>query len=476
MNASLARSLAAVAAAVAGIFAALPLANGAPKRDSLIPIDESFYKDPRFVQEFLGEFGARAEVEPTVSPEEMDVFRSVLDLMQTDEEAAKAQIKGILGPNSSAALFVVYGNLLFKQDKLEEARTAYEIAIKKHPKFLRAHKMLGFIHLKEQRYKEAEDHLRKAVTLGDQEPRVYGLLGVCYLRSDDKLGAETAFRQANLLEPDNPQWRDGLLNALITGNKFAEANAILNGILNEDPTNDKYWGMLAASAINAGDQMKAAEAFEVLRLLGKIKPADLRQLGDIYLNNDLGTPALNAYLGLLEQSPSLEVKPALRSAEVLLQFGMTKQASDFMNRLKVKSEAEEVSKEDRLAIRTLEAKVATSMGREDEAADIFKKVIEDDSFNGDALIALGKYLSRRGEEGDFGMAKIYLERAANIKEFEFEASLALGDAFVKRQSYTEALKPLKRALELKTGNKDNLEQHIRRVERAAKLQTSTDGK
>ena len=76
---------------------------------------------------------------------------------------------------------------------------------------------LGAIALKEEELDEAEEHLRKAVELKDDEPSVYANLGEVLLRKGEFDEAAEAFTRALDLDPDGTDAGADRARAIIQG-------------------------------------------------------------------------------------------------------------------------------------------------------------------------------------------------------------------------------------------------------------------
>ena len=130
-------------------------------------------------------------------------------------------------PESSAVLDMVLGNLALQSDRMDVAEGHFRDAVTRFPSFRRAWRNLGLIQAHDQHYDDAISSFTKMIELGGGDAISLGLLGDAYLAKQDYLAAESAFRQALLLEPDNASWRVLLARSVVKQEKYEEAAALL---------------------------------------------------------------------------------------------------------------------------------------------------------------------------------------------------------------------------------------------------------
>jgi tetratricopeptide (TPR) repeat protein len=432
---------------------------------------------PEFVESFIGSYGVLPGVEPKLSEDENNLMGQVAEVMGKDDAAAIGYIGGFLKRASaekkgaSAALFFILGNLYLNQEKLDKAIQAYKAAIQIFPDFRRAHKNLGLLLAREQKYTDALPHLRKSVELGEATAQTYGLLGYCYVSTADFLAAESAYRQAFLMDSDNPDWRGGLVQALVELKKYQEASAMLRIMIEENPSDPNLWKMQGNTFIGLNEPMKAAENFEILRHMGKADAQTLILLGDIYSTKELMVPALGAYLRAVEAGTGLDVQRSLRTADIFLRNGAPEQAQTFVAGVKQKSELVGISVKDRLALRTLEAKIARQLGNEKQAVEILQEIVKEDTRNMAARIELGEYFGKNDETAKAVLQFEFAESTARSTDNTAMLHLAMlrhGQMLVRMEKYSAGLPLLNKAYELKKS--EVLERFIARVEHAADRQ------
>ena len=75
---------------------------------------------------------------------------------------------------SNGSLVFNLGQFYLEMDNLAAAEKAYKMAIKKFPKYRRAHKNLGFLYLQQGKLDEASKPLQEAIKLGDKSSTAFG--------------------------------------------------------------------------------------------------------------------------------------------------------------------------------------------------------------------------------------------------------------------------------------------------------------
>lgn len=443
------------------------------------------YRDPQFVREFVGSYGILSDVEPKVSSEEQALLGRVQNLFGENQFVAAEQeivrfIKETEAPSDSekppgeisATMVFVLGNLYFSSDRTDEARRAFLEAIRRFPRFRRAHTNLGYLYISKNQLEEALPILQKAVELGESSPRVYGMLGYCYLQQQNALAAENAYRQAYLLDPKSRDWKVGLTQSLMLQEKLAEAASMFDTLIAENPEDRQLWLQQANALIGLDRKMDAAVNLEVLRMKGLAHENELNLLGNIYMEQGEAQLALYAYLEAIEKAPKLDVSRALKSARILNDYGFPDKASTFVEKV---SKATELDEKQKMDLDLVRVKIAQSAGDTDRVGSLLRDLFGRDSANPEIRLELAKHydnLSRNGtDEGkrlaDLGEAKNFYKFALESPSVAYQANLALGQLLVREKQYLESVSYLEKALSLKTGDKASLEQYLSRVRRAA---------
>lgn len=422
------------------------------------------WSNDAFVKEFIGSYGFLAGYEPPISDEEKEALRNLVDLIKVQPKAAIRQLEPQITRDSSAAFDFILANLYFQDGNLVKAERYYDNAVTKHPDFRRAYKNLGLVQVQKGDFSKAIKTITKAMELGEVDGRAYGLLGYGYLTEERYYPAEAAYRQAIILQPDNRDWRVGLAQCLLQTERYADAVALFDTLIKENPDNTDFWLLQSNAYLGKGDSLAAAKNIEIVRRIDGADLSTLTLLGDIYMNNDNADLALEAYLAAADVATAKDAKSLVRAADLLTRTGNYEQASVIIEKSRQTLE-DNLSNEQELQLLNFEAKIARSEGDDEAAVKLLTEIVKRDGLNGDAIIELANYYA---DTGDMAKATNRYEQAEKIAAFEREALVAHAQALVRDGNYKKALPLLRRALQLKSDG--NLKDYADRVERAARNQ------
>jgi tetratricopeptide (TPR) repeat protein len=426
-------------------------------------VNNQLWSDPTFVNEFLGSYGFLAGAEPQISDDEKEALRNLIDLIKASPKAAIQALEPQITKSSSAAFDFILGNLYFQDGNLTKAEQYYGNAVVKHPDFRRAYKNLGLVQVQNGDFDKAIKTISKAMELGEVDGRSYGLLGYGYLTQERYYPAEAAYRQAILMQPDVTDWKVGLARCLLETERYADAIALFDTLLLDEPNNADYWLLQANAYLGKGESLTAAKNLEIVRRMGAADLSTLTLLGDIYMNNQSPDLALEAYLAATKVATTHDSKALLRAAELLTRSSNYEQAKQIITQIRNQLSLTETEE---LSLLTLEAKIARAEGNGDAAVELLNKIVEHDALNGEALIELANFYA---DQGDIAKAINRYQQAEKIEAFERDALIAHAQTRVRNGEYQEALPLLRRALQLKSDS--NLEDYAQRVEKAAKSQS-----
>ena len=421
-----------------------------------------FWKNPSFVEDFLGSYGFLSDVEPKISAEEQKLFKDLVELIQNKPAEAITKLKAAITPESSGALDFILANLYVQEGKLAEASQEYMAAIKKFPNFRRAHKNEAIVLVQQGSFKEAIPELTKVLELGGEDANTYGLLAYCYLSLEKYISAESAYRKAILYAPDNIDWKLGLARSLMAQQKSRETIALFEELIQKDPAKTDYWLLQANAYLDLGEPMKAAENYEILRRMNKATGPSLMVLGDIYLSRDLKDLALESYLASLNKEPGQDIKRPLRAAEILTSRQAWDEARKLVDEIKKVYESK-ISEPDRLKALKLQAKIDLAQGENKDAAKSLQQIIDTDPLDGEAILILAGYLARTDETDK---AQMLYERAAKLSEYQVNALVMHGQLLVSLGKYEKAAKLLQQAQTIKP--RESVAKYLEQVQRLAK--------
>lgn len=348
---------------------------------------------------------------------------------------------------------------------LRKAAAGYRHCTASHVKYRRAWRNLGIVSLRLQDYEAARDAFKQVIMLGGGDPDTYGLLGFCYTTLGDHLPAESAFRMANLLEPNKTDWRMGMIRSFLLQKRYPEANAMISKLLEGEPTNAQLWLFQANAYIGMEQFDKAAENYEILDGLGQSTVQSLTMLANIYTNKALFGTAVKRYQQALDlatpaQRQSLLPK-LMNAAQVLASHGEpSREATQLLIDTIDEMFSGAIEDKDRATLLRLGARLALAAGADEKQAKILQEVVGLDPLDGEALILLGQHHARMQEWAE---AVAYYERAANIEGFEADAKVRHAQTLVLSDRAAQALPLLRQAQQIKP--RESVQQYLEAVER-----------
>ncbi|MBL9147734.1 MAG: tetratricopeptide repeat protein [Phycisphaerae bacterium] len=425
---------------------------------------QALWSDPKFLKSFVAGYGIDAEVEPRVLPDEVKLLEKIRPLMSENKLAeAEAALKKGMKKEWSAALDFTLGQIQFQQQRIDEALANFKVAVEKFPSFRRAWRNIGLIAVRNGANDEAIESFTKMIKLGGADSYAYGLLGFAYASKLDFQAAEAAYRNALLLDPSELEWRLGLTRCVFRQQKFEDAAALLDVLLERNPEKAEFWLLQAHSYLGMKQPLRAAENLEALDLLGKSTVDSLHTLGDIYLSEGLADLAVRAYERGVALSPDQPAPRPIKAAEILAAKGFVTQSKALVAGIRASLDAR-LDDTDRRRLLKLEARIAMAGGdASEETATILEEIVKLDPLDGEALMLLGQHYAK-AEKPD--RAIFYFERAEKIEAFEAPALLRHAQTLAAMGRYADAVPLLRRAQELKP--RDDVARYLDQIDRLAK--------
>lgn len=442
----------AVAAPSAAPATFAPLPVGHPLAD--------LWNDPEFTRRLVGSYGFLSEAEPRLSAEEQAVYRDkIVPLLREDPKKAIPELEAATKPGASAVFDYTLGTVYFQSENFTNAVRYYEQALAKFPDYRRAQKNLALALVRDGKLEEAVKSLTRTIALGGGDGRIYGLLGYAHLTANRFVSAQGAYQQAAVFEPDNLDFKLGLVKAYIGLNDFDPAVALLDELLQRFPEKDNLWALQANVFIQKEQPGKAIVNLEILRKMGKSTPAQLGLLGDLYLTQDSRDLALAAYLEAVDKDGGKTPERGVRPAEILVSRGALPQAQTLLEKIRSLGAP---TGDAELKLLKLEARVAMSTGRGDKGIATLEAIVQRSPLDGEALLLAGDYYARNGQPEK---AEFRYDAAAKLEAHAPDAFLKHAQLKVQQQKYTEAVELLRRAQKAKP--RDSVARYLERVEQVA---------
>jgi len=198
--------------------------------------------------------------------------------------AAREVLESHLRDSDHPALWFTLGTLRSRLKDFAGAEAAFRKALEKTPGHATTLRNLAVSLIKQGRGPAAVPFLSRALKYGGMDADLLVWLAALHLELGDVLAAETAYRRALLLDPENPAIRVGLITALRRKSDLEEAVRTGEEALGLFPLHTPLITHLADAHIRKGDYGAATDLLEMLRLLGRCRPAVLQVLGDLHFH------------------------------------------------------------------------------------------------------------------------------------------------------------------------------------------------
>ncbi len=390
-------------------------------------------------------YGFLKEREPVMTEVEYAMYEKVVPMVAARPEFALTLLESMVSEaETSAAFDFVLGNVYYEQRRHAEAEARLRTAVTKFPTFLRAWENLGVLYYATGRYAEAVPCLARVLALGETEPRVFGMLGFCQLRTGNPLAAEASYLQAYSRDPDNSDWIEGLLAIYVESAQHARAEALLRRLVVLRPREPRFW-LLLAGTLQAQDRiLEAIAELDAARSLGALERDGALLLGDLCAGHGLHAEAIAVYRAAAAHAPELGVSRLTRLARSLLATGQPEAAETALA-----SASELADESSQVQLMQVHAEVLLARESWADAAELLQKLLDRDPLNGRALLDLG---TAEEAQGHTSRALIHYEAStATPGEHAYGANLKLANLQVRLRHYSEALAAIERALGIRPG-------------------------
>jgi tetratricopeptide (TPR) repeat protein len=423
---------------------------------------DAIWNDPIFKRQFIAGYGINSEVEPRVTPEEVAILEKIRPLMADNLPKAEESLRKQMKPECSAILDFTLGGIQFQQDRMADALANYTKAVAKFPGFRRAWRNLGLINVRGGNYDAAISAFTRMIELGGGDAYAYGLLGFAYSSKSDFQPAEAAYRSALLLQPENTEWRLGLTRCVFKQQKFEDAAALLDVLIERFPDKADFWLLQAHTFLGLKQPLKAAANFEAVDRLGKGTVDSLHTLGDLYVSENLMDLAARAYQRAIDVDPAQPLARPIHAAEVLIARNARPQAREVV--MHIKLACAQIQDGDRRKLLKLEARLSMAEGGGNaDTAKILEEVVQIDPLDGEALMLLGQYYTAQREPDQ---AIFYYERAESLESYEANAKIRHAKILADLGRFADAVPLLRRAQEIKARN--DVARYLEQIQRLAK--------
>ncbi|MEM9161380.1 MAG: tetratricopeptide repeat protein, partial [Verrucomicrobiota bacterium] len=263
-----------------------------------------------------------------------------------------------------------------------------------------------------------------------------------------------------MFAPDSFDYKRGEAQCLLNANQYAEAIALYDELIAENPDESEFW-LLQANAYLALDlREETAANLEMARTLGDVTFQNLSLLASLYIQGGATDLGAEVAVSSLDFADSRDASALIRQIEHLSRSGNADQANVIASAFSLKL-APQLELDEGRRFASVRAMIDFRLGLEESGSQRLVSILEEDPLNGEALILLARHYSDKDE---FEEAEFYFERALSVEDYQREALVALGQMEVRRGNFKEALDHLREAQELKF--ESNVQNFLDQVEEA----------
>ena len=367
----------------------------------------------------------------------------------------------------SPALLQIQGQIQLSLHQYDQAKQSFLAAIELLPDFIRAHKSLAVIYIKEENYQQARQHLVKTITLGEGDAQLYGYLAYINLQLSTPWSAIAGYEQALLLEPDNQQWQQGLLYSLISAKDNHAAKAMLNEMLQKTPNDVRLWLQRSKISLDDNTPLDALTSMEMAVRLGNTDADNLIATAQLHLNHGSVSRAAELMTQLLSQWQQQKPFDANKNVkhfnaiESVIAWLIYEKHWPEAKLLLTHSKKFTVKLTD-LQQSQLKLHTASLPGKsQHQIIKLYEAAIALAPTNGQALIALAEHYQKQNY---YNQAQLLFVRAATLPAFSERAFIGHAQVYIEQKNYAQAAKMLRKALKINPSRQD-LVQNINLLDR-----------
>ncbi len=392
--------------------------------------------------------------EPEMTEDEYALYEKAVAMTAVQPEFALKLLETMVADQQKSPAFeLVLGNLYYANNRPDLAEMHYRKATERYPDFIRAWSNLGSLYYGQARYAEAATCLTKTIAAGDRDAHTLGLLAYCLEQTGRRTAAEMDYLQALGLDPDNPDYLDGLVTLYYDAKQYARAEPLLAQLLRIKPQEARNWLVYSKVLSSLDRPIDAIVTLETARSLGLLGADGLVALGELYTKQKLNREAAETFGQLVAQSPDIGTDCLIAYAQALIGEGRYDDAELSLSRLPGTLPAKK-------QVQCLQIRADLSVSREDwpDARRQFESLLQLDPLNGRALLGLGRIYK---VQDDVARANVVLESAARQPGVAAQACLELADLALKSRQYERGLNYLQQAAKLDSS--PPLQQYIAKV-------------
>jgi len=391
-----------------------------------------------------------------LAPNEFNLSKEIKPLLNEKKYSQALVLLEANNNKKSTALLLMTGQVYLAAKYPKKAERTLLNVLKESPNLVSVHRTLAALYLQEKQLKKAQHHLTESIKNGVQDPQFFGQLAYINLNKNSPWSAISGYQQALLLEPNNIQWKQGLLYALQrAGNNQAALNMV-DELINDKPTDKKLWLQRAQITLATNDHAKALTSMEMALRYGETKTNNLLSAAQLHLAQGSMARAADLLIKIIKQNPQAfdQIEPVITW---LVSEREYKQARRILSSIK---HIKKLSKNDQSLYYAALGK-ALEKNNITQAIKHFKKSLSLNPNQASVLIKLAHHYQQNQQ---FSRAQLYYQRAEIFPEFIKQSLAGLAQLALDQQFYTKAVTYLEKLKKL-SDNKQNIEKNISIIKR-----------
>jgi tetratricopeptide (TPR) repeat protein len=231
------------------------------------------------------------------------------------------------------------------------------------------------------------------------------------------------------------------------------AEAIARTLIKAKPGEARFWLILANVLLTAQRKLEAIAMLEICAGANIASPDELVLLGDLYAEQGLHPEALAIYTRLVKPDPAAGEQKLLRLAQSQAALGRAAEAAAALRALPA-----EVSPAGRVSRLLVQAEIARTTERWDEARRDLEQILVAEPLHPQALLLLGAvHVAAK----DDTRAAVVFETALQVPAAAYRASLELANLELRNRNYARSVAHLQKALSLE--HTDEVADYLARV-------------
>jgi tetratricopeptide (TPR) repeat protein len=337
-----------------------------------------------------------------------------------------------VGDDISATVLYLIGTVYLALERYVPAEAALEAALVPLPDYLRVHESLGLLYLRTDRFEDARVHLARAAELGLNTADLYAALGYINQQAKNWWGAISAYQQALTLEHDNRNSQTALLQALNETQQHAAGLALVEQMLQDDPSDADLWLYRAHMSLNADQRGSALTSLETAIRLGDDSVANKQVCAALHLQQGSIARAVE----LLKSASAEDLD--FQFIDQALAWLVYENEWDYFRDLLAAADQRRASLTDleRSRLLTRRSSLQLHDGNRQAAIALLQEAVELDASNGDALMALAQAYK---DDRDYTRAELMFQRASTFDLHRENALVSLAQLAVDQQKFERAL-------------------------------------